>query len=122
MFFSIHLGPLRETGGGIAEHGAVIDAECFDPALLSKRQRDKKSKLNQLGDREVSVQLFPQSIVGNVGVPRNRAGVGQRDFLSLAELVRFTKVEQLIVFLFRESLPSSLDGALDASIFTLDRL
>ena len=91
----------RETGRGIAEHDAVIDAKGFDPALLAERQRDKKAQLDQLGDREVPMQFLPQSVVGNVGVPRDRAGIGQRDFLPLAELVRVTEVEQVIVFFFR---------------------
>jgi len=45
----------RETGGGVAEHCAVIDAQGFDPALLSEGERDEKSELNQLGNREVLV-------------------------------------------------------------------
>jgi hypothetical protein len=49
----------REPGCGIAEHGAVIDAQGFDPALLSEGERDEKSELNQLGNREVLVQFFP---------------------------------------------------------------
>jgi hypothetical protein len=118
--FSTHPSRLRETGCGIAEHGAVIDPKCFDPALLSERQRDEETKLDQLGNREVSVQLLPQAVVGDIGVPRDRTGVGQRDFLSLAEFVRFGKVEQLIVLRFSEALPSSLDGALHASILALN--
>jgi hypothetical protein len=45
----------REAGGGVAEHCAVIDAQGFDPALLSEGERDEKSELNQLGNREVLV-------------------------------------------------------------------
>jgi len=99
--FSVLFVTRRETGRGIAEDHTVIDAKSFDPALLAERQRDEKSQLDQLGDREMPVQFLPQSIVGNVGVPRDRAGIGQRDFLPLAELVRVTEVEQVIVFFFR---------------------
>jgi hypothetical protein len=56
---SIHPRRGREAGCGIAEHGAVIDAQGFDPALLSEGERDEKSELNQLGNREVLVQFFP---------------------------------------------------------------
>jgi hypothetical protein len=49
----------REAGDGVAEHRAVIDAEGFDPALLAEGERDEKSELNQLGNREVLVQFFP---------------------------------------------------------------
>jgi hypothetical protein len=33
--FSVHRRRGRETGRGIAEHYAVIDAKGFDPALLA---------------------------------------------------------------------------------------
>ena len=68
------------------------------------------------------VQFLPQRVVGDVGVPRDGASVSERDFFSLGELVRIGEIEQLVIFCFRESLPSSLDGALHASIFALNRL
>ena len=99
----------------------MIDAQGFDPTLLAKRQADEKPELDQFRDGEVLMKFFPERVVGDIGIPGDRAGVGQRDFLALGKPVRVGEVEQLIVFLFRESLPSSLDGALYASIFALDR-
>ena len=98
----------------------MSDAQGLDPTLLAKCQSDKKAELHELRNSEVLVQFLPERIVRDVGVPRDRARVGERDFLSLRELFRIGKVEKLVVFLFRESLPSSLDGALHASILALD--
>ena len=110
----------RQPHRSVAEHGAVVDAEGFDPTLLAESEADEKAELNQLGDGEVSMEFFPERGVGDVGVPSDRAGVGQRDFLPFAELVRVGEVEQLVVFFFGEALPSSLDGALNTSILTLN--
>ena len=67
------------------------------------------------------MEFFPERIISDSGIPRDRAGVGQRDFFPLGELVRIGKVEQLVILFFSEALPSSLDGALYASIFALNR-
>ncbi len=79
----------------------MADAQRLDPALLAERQRDKKPKLDELGNREVAMQLFPKRFVGNARVPDNRAGVGQRYFLALGEFLRVLKVEELVVLVFR---------------------
>ena len=71
--------------------------------------------------RKVLMQFCPQRVIGDVGIPGDSAGVSQRDFFPLGELVRVGEVEQLVILLFGEALPSSLDGALHASIFALDR-
>ena len=99
----------------------MIDAQGFDPTLLAECQSDEKAELDELWDGEVPVQLLPERIVRDVGVPRDRARVSERDFFPLRELFRIGEVEKLVIFLFRESLPSSLDGALHASILALDR-
>lgn len=99
----------------------MLDAQGFDPTLLAKSQADKKAELDQFRDGEVLVKFFPKRVVGDVGIPGDRAGVGQRDFLALGKLVRVGEVQKLVVFRFREPLPSSLDGALHASIFALNR-
>ncbi len=56
----------RETGCGIAEHGAMVDAEGFNPALLAEGEADEKTELDQLWDRKKSVQFFPERVVGDV--------------------------------------------------------
>ena len=98
----------------------MIDAQGLDPTLLAKCQSDEKAELDELWDGEVPVQLLPERIVRDVGVPRDRARVSERDFFPLRELFRIGEVEKLVVFLFRESLPSSLDGTLHASILTIN--
>src|SRR4030095_7862967 len=67
------------------------------------------------------MQFGPERVIGDVGIPGDSAGVSQRDFFPLGELVRVGEVEQFVILLFGETLPSSLDGALHASIFALDR-
>jgi hypothetical protein len=100
----------------------VIDAQGFYPALLAQSETNKKTQLHQFRNREMLIELLPQSIVGDIGIPGDRAGIGQRNLFALAEPVRFGKVQELIIFFFGEALPSSLDGALNASILALDRL
>ncbi len=46
----------RETGCGIAEYGAMVDAEGFDPALLAEGEADEKTELDQLRSRKKLVQ------------------------------------------------------------------
>ncbi len=96
------------------------DAERLDPPLLPERQRDEEPEFDQLGNREVPVEILPEGVVRNLCVPDDGAGVGEGDLLPLGELVRVGEVQQLVVFLFGQSLPSSLDGALDPSVFAID--
>src|SRR5262245_6278484 len=67
-------------------------------------------------------QLRPQRLVGDVRVPHDRARVRQRHLLALGEPGRFGEIQEVVVLLFRQPLPSGLDGALYASVFALDRL
>ena len=111
----------RKSGSVIGQDFTMADTQCLDPALLAERQRYEKSQLDELGIREVTVQLLPQGLIGNIGIPDDRAGVRERHFLPLGEFIRGLKIEELIVILLRQSLPSSLDGSLHASIFAVDR-
>ena len=70
----------------------MVDAEGFDPALLAKCQRDEKPKLDQLGNGEMFMEFPPESVIGDLGVPGNSAGIRQRDFLALRELGGIGKV------------------------------
>ena len=120
--FSLRLTRRRETGYGVAEHGAVVDAEGFDPALLAEGETDEKTELDQLGNGEVLMKFFPERVVSDVGIPSDGAGVSQRNFFSFGELVRVGEVQELVVLLFGEAFPSALDGALDPSVVAVDRL
>jgi hypothetical protein len=100
----------------------VSDAERLDPALLPERERDEEPQLDQLGHAEVRVELLPERVVRYFGIPDDRAGVRQRNLFTLAELRRSGELEQIVVLIFTEAFPSSLDGALDPSVFAVDRL
>jgi hypothetical protein len=67
------------------------------------------------------VQLFPQRVVRDIGVPDNCARISKRRFLSLGKFVGTLKVKEVVVLGFGESLPSTLDGSLDPSILAVDR-
>ncbi len=71
----------------------MVDAKRFDPALLSQGERDEKTQFDQFGNGEVLMELLPKSIVGDLGVPDDGAGISQRDFFALSEFVRIGKVE-----------------------------
>ena len=47
----------------------MIDAEGLDPALLAQRKADEKAELDQFRNREVTMEFFPQRVVGDVGIP-----------------------------------------------------
>ena len=112
----------RDSDGIVGQDFAVADAQGFDPTLLAERKRDEETELDKLGNCEMAVQFLPKRFVGNARVPDNRAGVGQRYFLALGKFLGILKIEKLIVLVFRQPLPSSLDGALYASILAIDRL
>ena len=100
----------------------MSDAERLDPPLLPQGERDKEPELDQLGNGEVLVEPLPERGVGDVGIPDDRARVGQRRLLAGAERVRVGEAQQLVVFRFGQPFPSPLDGALDASVVALDGL
>ena len=52
------------------------DAERLDPALLPKREGDKETQLDQFRNRVKTMELLPQSAVGDLGIPDDGAGVG----------------------------------------------
>ena len=67
------------------------------------------------------VELRPEGVVGQRRVEENRLGVGQRDLLALAELLRLAEVEQVGVLVFGQSLLFGPNRTLGASILALDR-
>ena len=115
------LGRLRrEPGHGAAERFAVPDAERLDPALLTERERDEEPELDELGHGEMLVEPLPERVVGDLRIPNDGARVGERGLLAGAELVGVGEGQQLVVLRFGQSFPSPLDGALDASVVTID--
>jgi hypothetical protein len=65
----------------------VPDAQRLDPPLLPEGERDEEPKLDQLRDGEVPVEPLPERVVGDLRVPDDGAGVGQRGLLAGAEVV-----------------------------------
>ena len=109
-----------QANRGVRQQLTVADAQRLDPPLLPKGQGDEEAQLHQLGNREVLVKLRPERVVGDPGVPDDGAGVRESNLLPLGELVRLGEVQQLVVLLLGESLPSRLDGSLDPSVLALD--
>ena len=113
-------GCRREAGGGAAEQFAMPDAERLDPPLLPQGERDEEPEFDQFGDGEVLMEPLPQEFVGDLRVPDDGARVGKGSVLARGEPVRVGEVQQLVVLLFSESLPSGLDGTLNPSVFAFD--
>ena len=112
----------RKADGIVGKHLAVADAQRLDPALLPEREPDEKSQFREFRHAEMVVQLFPERIVGDIRVPDDGAGVGERHFFALGELARRGELQQFVVLVFGQSFPSSLDGSLYASILAVDGL
>ncbi len=113
-------GCRREAGGGVAKHLAVPDAERLDPPLLPRGKRDEEPEFDQFWDCEVVVEPLPKRVVGDLRIPEDGACVGKRGLLAWVELVGVGEAQQLVVSLFGESFPPSLDGALYPSVFALN--
>jgi hypothetical protein len=54
----------------------VLDAEGFDPALLAQGQSDEKAELHEFRDGEVLMEFCPERIIGDIGIPGDRARIG----------------------------------------------
>ena len=65
----------------------MADAEGFDPTLLAQGQRDEKPEFDQFGYGEVLMKLLPKRVVRDIGIPRDGAGIGQRDFFTLGKFI-----------------------------------
>ena len=63
------------------------DAESFDPLLLAEGDGDEVAKLDEFGLGEVLVELNPQGVVGEIGIPDDGAGPHQSNFFALGESV-----------------------------------
>lgn len=111
-----------ETDVGVAEHFVMADPQSLDPPSRAAGERDEETQLDQFGLGEMPVQALPQFIVSDVGVPRDGSGVPQGDLLTFGVSIRIRELQQIVVVGFGEPIPSSLDGSLDASIVTCNRL
>jgi len=100
----------------------VADTQGLDPALLPQGEPDEEAQLNELGVGEVAAEPLPQGVVGDRRLPDNGAGIGQRRFLPIGELIGVLEVQQFGVLLFRDAPLSGPDRTLDSSILALDRL
>jgi hypothetical protein len=63
----------------------VADPERPDPPLAAGDVADERAELDELRLAEVVVQLRPERVVGEVGVPADRVRVAERDALALGE-------------------------------------
>ena len=106
----------------VAEHLVVTDVKSLDPTLLAAGQRDEEAKLDKLGRGEVLMELLPQCVVGEVGIPQDGAGVAKRSPFPFGVALGSLELEQIRVVLFSKPLPSSLDGPLCPSVVAVDRL
>src|SRR5947209_13629776 len=78
-------GAGAEPDGRLREDLAVADPERADPALAAGDVADERSQLDELGLAEVRVQLLPQRVVGERGVPADGVRVPERNAFALAE-------------------------------------
>ena len=118
-----HRGRFRaEPDGRLGEHLAVTEAERADPALTARDVADERAQLDELRLREVRVQLLPQRVVGEVGIPADRVRVPERDAFAFVEARRRLVPVELGELVLVRRLPSRPDGALVPSVAALERL
>ena len=75
----------------------MADPEGLDPALLTAGEGDEEPEFNQLWFGEVAMEIGPELVVGDVGVPKDGAGVSQGRLLPLVETIRVLELKELVV-------------------------
>lgn len=78
----------------------MTDAQCLNPPLLTTRQRNEESQLHQFWLGEVRMQLFPQFIIGEAGIPQNGTRVPECRLLAIVEPVRIFEPQQVVIVAF----------------------
>src|SRR3954468_11913063 len=121
-FSNLRRGFRAQPDRRLCEHFAVPDAECADPALPARDVADERAELHELRLGEVRVQLVPQRVVGERGVPADRVGVAERHALALREERRRLVGVEACQLVLGGGLLSRPDSALVASVVALERL
>jgi len=111
-----------EAGVTIAEDLVVPEVERLHEALRARGEGDEAAELDDLCLVEVRVQPLPEHVVGEVGVPGDRARVGEGRLLPLVESVRLLEEEDLVDELLGETLRARRLRALTAAVVALDGL
>ncbi len=78
----------------------MSNPQCFDPSLLTARQGDEEAQLDKFGLGEMSVELRPQFIIGDAGVPEDGTRVTKGRLLAIIESIRILKPEQFVIIGF----------------------
>jgi hypothetical protein len=100
----------------------VADVQRLDPPLLPKGKAYEEAELDQLRVGKVGVQVLPEGVIGDGGIPDNGAGVGEGGLLPLAERVGLLKMQQTGVLCFWNTPRSRPDRPLYPSILAFDGL
>ena len=91
---------IGQADGGIAQHLLMADPEGLDPPLLSAGQGDEEAQFDQLGLGEMAMEIGPELVVGNVGIPKDGAGVAEGGLLPLVKSIRVLELKELVVISF----------------------
>lgn len=86
-----------QADGGIAQDFLMTDPEGLDPALLPTGQGDEEAQFHQLGFGEVAMEIRPELVVGDVGIPKDGTGVAEGSLLTLVVSVRVLELKELVV-------------------------
>src|SRR5208283_5940084 len=94
----------------------MAQVKSLEEPLLSHREADEVAELDQFWLGEVAVQLFPQLIVGQPGIPGDRLGPPQRRLLPFGQDLRLAEIDDLVVGAFGQALLGSEMRALARAI------
>ncbi|HKZ18712.1 MAG TPA: hypothetical protein VJQ57_01235 [Acidimicrobiia bacterium] len=75
----------------------MTDPEGLDPALLPTGQGDEEAKFHQFGFGEVAMEIRPELVVGDFGIPEDGAGVAEGGLLTLVVSIRVLELKELVV-------------------------
>jgi len=100
----------------------MADAPRLDHALLTERQRDEGTELDDLRVAEMRPQILPHTFGRAFGIPDQHARVQERGLLTFGEAIGAFELQQLGVVLLGESLLSAPERSLGPSVVALDGL
>ncbi len=89
-----------QTYLSVTQYFAMADTQCLNPPLLTTRQRNEESQLDQFWLGEMRVQLLPEFVISDARIPQNGTGVAQCRLLAVVKPVRIFESQQIVVVTF----------------------
>ncbi|HJU52031.1 MAG TPA: hypothetical protein VJ815_06825 [Acidimicrobiia bacterium] len=78
----------------------MADPQGLDPTLLSAGEGNEEAQLHQLRFGEMAMEIGPELVVGDLGIPEDGARVAEGGLFPLVVAVRVLELKELVVMRF----------------------